>query len=269
MKKPLLTQTLKKVIVQDGSGRPILINCLEDSGRQVTLITNRLVDSLGIAKCKGQLILSGVGSQRIKLHDEVLVHVRPECSEMSFPVRAHAIPKISNHLPAFDVDEVKKRYPDLRDVEVKLDKESIDLLVGQDRPVLLRQVEARYGNPDEPNAVRTVYGWSICGPIDWSEDDERSTHFISCMWHFSGQDSDFNLRSFWVFCKFPNMFSLYSPVKSNRSSNKQSGQPVKVNNRYQVKLPWKKDNDQIPESYDMALRRLDSTEQRLKKSQLL
>ena len=160
-KKGTMALPVKKVIVQDGSGRPIMINCLEDTGRQVTLITNRLVDSLWIAKSKGQLILSGLGSQRIKLHDEVLVHVRPECSEMSFPVRAHAIPKISNHLPAFDVDEVKKWYPHLRDVEVKLDKESIDLLIGQDSQVLLRQVEARYGNPNELCAVRTVFGWSM------------------------------------------------------------------------------------------------------------
>lgn len=76
-KKGTMSLPVKKVIVQNGSGRPIMINCLEDSGCQVTFITNRLVDILGIAKSKGQLILSGVCSQRIKLHDEVLVHVRP------------------------------------------------------------------------------------------------------------------------------------------------------------------------------------------------
>ena len=119
-KKGTVALPVKKVIVQNGSGRQIMIKW-----------------------SKGQLILSGVGSQRVKLHDEVLVHVRPEYSEMSFPVWAHAIPKISNYSLAFDVDEVEKRYTHLLDVNVKLDKEGMDLLISQDCPILLRQLETQ------------------------------------------------------------------------------------------------------------------------------
>ncbi len=102
-----------------------MIKCLEDSGSQVTLVTNRLVESLGLTTLKGNLTLSGVGSQKAKFHSKVLIHVQPEHSKMFFPIQAHTIPKISNHSPAFDIDEVKRKYSHLRDVEVKLDDESI------------------------------------------------------------------------------------------------------------------------------------------------
>jgi hypothetical protein len=189
---------------------------------------------------------------------------------MSFPVRAHTIPKISNHSPAFDVDEVKRKYLHLRDVEVKLDDESIDLLIGQDCPVLLRQLEARYGKPDEPYAVRTVLGWTICGPIDGAEDDERSAYFISSASQLSVQDNNFSLRNFWEIEKIPEHKELTFTKKEQQILEHTERTTVKVNDRYQVNLPWRKsNNDQIPDSYDMALRRLESTERRLKKSPIL
>ena len=39
--------------------------------------------------------------------------------------------------------------------------------------------------------------------------------------------------------------------------------------RYQVKIPWKDDKTELPDNYDMALKRLDSTEKRLKKDSLI
>ena len=131
----------------------------------------------------------------------------------------------------------------------------------------MRQLETWYGKPDE--AVRTVLGWSICRPIDWSEDDERCTHFILSMSHFFGQDSDFNLRSFWEVEKIPEYVQPVFTSKEQQILEEIERTTVKVNNRYQVKIPWKKNNSQIPESYDMDLRQLESTERRLKKPPLL
>ena len=42
-----------------------------------------------------------------------------------------------------------------------------------------------------------------------------------------------------------------------------------VDNHYQVKLPWKKTDLRVPNSYEMALRRLGLTERTLKKSSIL
>ena len=149
---------------------------------------------------------------------------------------------------------------------MKLDNESIDLLIGQDCPVLLRQLEARYGKPDEPYAIRTVLGWTICGPIDGVEDDECSVYFISSASQLSVQEEDFSLRNFWEIEKIPEHKELSFTKKEQQILEHTERTTVKVNDRYQVNLPWRmSNNDQIPDSYDMALRRLESTERRLKK----
>ena len=41
----------------------------------------------------------------------------------------------------------------------------IDLLIGQDCLSHVSQLEAKSGMKDEPYAVKTALGWSICGPI--------------------------------------------------------------------------------------------------------
>ena len=76
---------------------------------------------------------------------------------------------------------MKSKYTHLRDVNVNIDLGSVDLLIGQDSPALLGQLEARHGDDNEPYAVRTPLGWSICGPIGKESTQDRSSHFISAM----------------------------------------------------------------------------------------
>lgn len=77
-----------------------------------------------------------------------------------------------------------------------VDSESVDLLLGQDYPLFLRQLETRYGKPDEPYAVRTVLGWSICGPVEVTSDRNLSTHFISSLSQLEDQIDNFNFKHF-------------------------------------------------------------------------
>ena len=83
-----------------------MINCLEDPGSQVTLVTEQLVDSSDIQRRKGNLVLSGIGNRNVRLQDEVALEVSPESSEHFYLVQAYVIPKISTHVPLFDVYEV-------------------------------------------------------------------------------------------------------------------------------------------------------------------
>ena len=59
----------------------------------------------------------------------------------------------------------KKRYKHLGNVEVQLLDGPIDLLISQYCPSVLCQLESKYGKKDEPYAVRTRLGWSICGTL--------------------------------------------------------------------------------------------------------
>jgi hypothetical protein len=265
LKREIVALPVKKIDILNGYGQRVTINCLEDSGSQVTLITHRLVESLGLtARRSNQLTLSGVGDQNIKLNSEVSFLIQAKDNELSIPMTAYAIPKISNYSAPLDVDEIKQKFHHLQDVDVFVDKESVDLLIGQNYPILLRQLETRYGKPDEPYAVRTVLGWSICGPVDERVGEDPSIHLISSCSPPTTSVDDFNLKRFWEIEQIPvKKPSLYTP-KEQKILEETERTTCQVNRRYQVKLPWKDSTKRIPDSYEVALRRLESIERRMR-----
>ena len=86
--------------------------CLEDSGSQVTLVTNRLVESLGLIKRRSnQLTPSGVGDQNVKMTSDVFLYLQLKDEEMCVPKTAYVVSKISNYSPPLDVGEIKQMFP--------------------------------------------------------------------------------------------------------------------------------------------------------------
>ncbi len=220
------------------------------------------MESLDIQGTKRNLVLSGIGTRNLRLQDEITLEVGPESSEVSYSTQAYAIPKISNHIPSFDVNEAKTKYPHLRDVNVNLDTGNINLLIGQDSPALLRQLEARYGEDNEAYAIRTPLGWSICGSINKQTTQHRSSYFTSTM-HEPYQNTNINLRQFWEIERIPEYDMSPISQKNREILEENERSTVQVDNRNKVKLPWKKTTFKIPQTYDMALRRLESIERRI------
>ena len=54
------------------------------------------------------------------------------------------------------------------------------------------------------------------------------------------------------------------PQKDREILEETARSTILVDDRYQVKLPWKETTPEIPQSYDMALRRLEWIERKLK-----
>ena len=185
---------VKMVTVIDRSGKCIKINCLEDPGSQVTLVTAKIANSLDLKQEKSNVTLSGNGSEDLRARTSVSLQISTSCGT-SFFNNAYVVTKISHHLPYLNVNSLRERYKHLEHVEVQLVDGPIDLLIGQDCPSLLRQLEVRYGEKDEPYAVRTPLGWSICGPLG-QLDDSPSVHVV-CSLKEEPTSVDYTLRKFW------------------------------------------------------------------------
>ena len=164
-----------------------------------------------------------------------------------------------HHQPYLNVNILKERYKHLEHVEVQLVDGPIDLLIGQDCPSLLRQLEVRYGGKDEPYAVRTPLGWSICGPLG-QLDDSPSVHLV-CSLEEEPTSVDYTLRKFWEIETIAEDVSTNSRRLAEVQDQTQKT-TVQVGNRYQVRLPWKQGIMKPTGSYDLALRRLHMTEKK-------
>eukprot|EP00112_Aurelia_sp_Birch-Aquarium-sp1_P016450 Seg373.6 transcript_id=Seg373.6/GoldUCD/mRNA.D3Y31 product="hypothetical protein" protein_id=Seg373.6/GoldUCD/D3Y31 len=128
------------VTVIDRSGKSIKINCLEEPGSQVTLVTANIANGLDLKQEKSNVTLSGIGKEVLRARTSVSLQISTSCGT-SFCNNAYIVKKISHHLPYLNVNSLKERYKHLEHVEVQLVDGPIDLLIGQDSPSLLRQLE--------------------------------------------------------------------------------------------------------------------------------
>eukprot|EP00112_Aurelia_sp_Birch-Aquarium-sp1_P005177 Seg1587.2 transcript_id=Seg1587.2/GoldUCD/mRNA.D3Y31 product="hypothetical protein" protein_id=Seg1587.2/GoldUCD/D3Y31 len=255
---------VKMVTVIDRSGKSVKINCLEDPGSQVTLVTAKIANSLDQKQEKSNVTLSGIGNEDLRARTSVSLQISTSCGT-SFFNNAYIVKKISHHLPYLNGNSLKERYKHLEDVEVQLVDGPIDLLIGQDCPSLLRQLEVRYGEKHEPYAVRTPLGWSICGPLG-QLDDNQSVHVV-CSLEDEPTNVDYTLRKFWEIETIAEDVPTHKRLAEVQEQTKRA--TVQVGNRYQVRLPWKQGIMKPTGSYYMASRRLSMTERRLDKNQEL
>ena len=103
---------VKMVTVMDRNGQTIRINCLEDPGSQVTLVTAKVANSLDLKQEKSNVRLSGIGNEDLRARTSVSLQIFTSCGT-SFFTNAYVVNKISQHVPYLNVNRLKKRYKHL------------------------------------------------------------------------------------------------------------------------------------------------------------
>ena len=136
-----------------------------------------------------------------------------------------------------------------------------DLLIGQDNAEALVPLDVRRGSRGEPFAVKTMFGWSINGPVRREcFASSRSSHFVSALSVASFHDSDPLLSA--VVEKFWEMEvdGLHSSKKTLSVNDKKvldlwDRECAFVDGKFQLPIPWKPGAD-VPDNKRLALSRL-------------
>ena len=87
---------------------------------------------------------------------------------------------ITDCIPVPSVD-TKRSYKHLSGIPLpRLQTNSADILIGQDFSEALIPLEVIQGDKGEPYAVRTLLGWTVCGPYEMSRSkcNQVSVHNI-------------------------------------------------------------------------------------------
>ena len=169
------------------------------------------------------------------------------------------------------VSELKRRYPYLRDVDMKdLEKVHPTMLLGLEHAHLGIPVFVKAGKFDEPIAMKTKLGWTIHGPDAHSHESKGFT-FLTC--HCKPQDDDLNELVRYHFTT--DSFGIKPPGKVLQSIENEKALEIlerkttKKGERFEAPLLWKDENKILPESYAMAKWRLKCLEQKLNKNSVL
>ena len=101
------------------------------------------------------------------LHEDEFIDLPSVFSTPALPITCDDIPK----------QEDCKRWPHLNGIYIPKVKCQVGLLIGNDNPKALEPREIKHSRRKGPFAVRTVFGWTINGPL--ARESTRGNHTVN------------------------------------------------------------------------------------------
>ena len=146
----------------------------------------------------------------------------------------------------------------------------VDLLIGVDYAELHYSFKDVRGQPGEPVARLMPLGWTCTGTVSGLRGGDYQSSFAHTYLvreHSDADEISGLLRQFWQIENPRTSRDRTVLNPDEQCALEQVEKSLKyLDGRYQVALPWKEKVPDLPENYDMALRRLGNTEKRLLKN---
>ena len=238
-----------------------------DSGSQRTFCDQRLAGRLGVKGPKHSLpiqTLTSSGSSSDVLNGMLVAF--SVCSlegghevKLDDVMTVDRIPMKANCITAQrDLD----CYKHLKGVELReLEDKSVQLLIGLDVPVVFRPVESRFGGNGEPDAIRTVLGWTLFGPSLPNVDDNETCMQVSIC---EGDRLEFLTDVAPHEAPIPYKLDGDSSREDRIAYQMMKDSVRMVDGHLQLPLLWRKKVTKLPENRSMAEKRLHSLKRRLR-----
>ena len=243
----------------------VLTYAFLDAGSNTSFCTEELLDELGIKGEKTILSLTTIQNESsptecsvvnlevFDLDEKNVVDLPYVFSTVKLPVEESSIPTQADVC----------RWPHLKNIEVKRIDARIGLLIGNDSPRALEPREVRECEGSGPYAVRTIFGWTINGPLGRNGWTYRSTNYIRT-------DQMLN-RQFEKFCNIEFNDStvdnkLAMSVEDSRALSIMENSVHLKNGHYEMALPWKKSPIHLPNNRPLAEHRLKLLKKRFLKN---
>lgn len=164
--------------------------------------------------------------------------------------------------------ELQQKYPHLRNLPlISFENATPKILIGTDNAHLLTYDQKIQSSPNDPVAIKIKMGWCVFGN---SSQANASIGRVYMLHERDHQDVDLHdlFRSYSTTESFgckPLVNELKS-VEEKRVNEIVKNTLVRKENQYEVGLLWKRDEVELPDNYDMALKRLTLIESRTKKN---
>ncbi|MPC59371.1 hypothetical protein E2C01_053390 [Portunus trituberculatus] len=151
----------------------------------------------------------------------------------------------------------------LRDIAQFHDPKEVELLIGLDIPQALVPLEVRSGKDGEPFTTRTLLGWTINGPIGLDGHDATAvnSHVTTTTAENQRKYLDHQVNLVWELNATKNCDDPIS-VEDKRVTKLWSENVVQVDGHYQLPIPFRNKNPDLPDNKDLAERRLESLRRR-------
>ena len=261
-----LTTLLQVVPVQivGSEGKTKTVCAMLDPGSQTSLCCRDVLSELGLEAKKHPLRLHHVeGPGELHITDRLTMEVVSLSSgkRVSVP-EVFAVENINLKVPEV---ERKQAWSHLNGLDLPdLSGQRVELLLGANVLDAILQLEARVGNPGEPVAILTEFGWTLTGSVATCTPGYlRSVMFVR---HADTLHDE--LREMWTTeafgCKFAGeLAKSKEDVMAEAILDKTM---VMTDGHYEVGLLWRDADVRMPDNFRMAELRLQQLERNLLKS---
>ena len=252
-----------------GSDKVFNTYALLDSGSTASFCSETLLDKLGVTGRKCQMSLATISGVDTNCQTSVVsLEVMNLEETIHIPMHNVFSTKTMNiSTSALACQEDVKRWPHLDGITLPdtICDGEVNLLIGVDVPETLQPEEVRRSEDGGPYAIKTVFGWTLNGPIGVSYNQGNHCFFSNPV---SSDDQLYDQLK-----KYFNHEFEESNVDNQKMMSVEDGRALAVFQRsiqlqqghYYVSIPWKCNPPDLPNNRQMAQKRLEYLKCRLQK----
>ncbi|XP_055918318.1 uncharacterized protein LOC129950401 [Eupeodes corollae] len=161
------------VKVQDKFGSFQNIRILLDSGSQISFITEKALQRLGLPRKPSRIPIVGVASTSAgKPNGLISLKLHSRFNSNHIDIDCHVIKKLTSMLPPLSLNLNTTQFLSLDLADPKFyEPGTIDMLIGADN-IFNIILETPRAEPGAPNSLLTIFGWVIAGSYDRTPSSE-------------------------------------------------------------------------------------------------
>ncbi|XP_055604514.1 uncharacterized protein LOC129752769 [Uranotaenia lowii] len=251
-----------------GNGKSIDTVAFIDEGSSLTLIEESLVNELNIKGTPQALCLQWTGNMsRIEKDSEIVDLVISGINQQKTNMKeTRTVKRLSLPTQTLDYEYLANKYRHLKGLPVGSYVNAVPrILIGVNNLHLTVPLRVKEGQSDEPKAAKTRLGWCIYGGAK-SESNIPSISFHACEC----------LKDETLHSMVRNFISqedagLTTEITLESEADKRARSILeetthRIGERFSTRLLWRFDEFELPDSYPMAVKRMECLERKMAKN---
>ncbi|XP_055618958.1 uncharacterized protein LOC129764157 [Toxorhynchites rutilus septentrionalis] len=253
-----------------GNGGAVNTYAFLDEGSSLTLVENEITEQLGVSGIVQPLCLRWTGNTtRLEENSKVVnIHVGGIGSQKRFKMsNVRTVANLNLPSQTFQLEEAAKQFEYLKQLPLQSYKNAVPkLLIGLDNLQLATPLKSREGDGNGPIAVKTRLGWCVYGKQQPGMKSEYSLHICECT---TNKDLHDAVKQFYDIEEIGSGNVTLRSKEEQRALDLLEQTTVRVGEKFETGLLWAKDDVELPNSYTMALRRLECLEKKMQRDPVL
>ncbi|XP_062547153.1 uncharacterized protein LOC134212888 [Armigeres subalbatus] len=253
-------------VTLEGNGKKIETFAFLDDGCESTLMEAGLAEELDISGPEESLWLSWTGniSREEKGSQRISVAISGTGLKSQYQLsNVRTVQKLMLQSQSFQFSELQKLYPHLRGLPLRSYADAVPrIIIGIEHAQLLATLKMREGRANEPIAAKTRLGWCVYGK------QANDTSAVTRLHVHSEKIGNRELHE--LMKQYFNIEETAIAIPLESEDDKRARKILetttrRVNGRFETGLLWKYNKPSFPNSYPLAVRRMQSLERQLAK----